>query len=483
MRACALSTTKPRVAIIGGGITGASAASVLIGSDLLTDGSINSNNEKNFIVDIFDQGRSGPGGRASRRRTEYVDEKDGETQKFPLQWDHGCQFFRADTSRMKNIVKKWTSLNLCYEWKGTFLSLPSRAEKNDFFGIPSQPPFYIWGGMHTLPYTLLNSFNEQTSSDLSIYSGTRVSNVEKRGTKWFLNGTEGKAAYHDTRNKFTNQTTSLPLGHEEGYDAIICTDVSSSFSAWHKASAGLPESFTKRVREMVGARVPLFSSLIAFDGKTGINASAIVFSHPNKVSNGDQCSEENKGPTKDTIWFAARSNSKNGMEDMEKECWTIISTPEYALQCIQDEPMQDPKTKEFRPQTKEYLLQKNENGPGHILEKAFLKHIKDELGGEIKLPNIIHRDAQRWGSAMPARKISSSLATNVMDVDYDLPSESLAPTKNLSTIQKSFIADDELGLYQAGDMVSSYTAGFEGAVLSGVDVAEHLRATLYPNEE
>jgi len=91
MRACALSTTKPRVAIIGGGITGASAASVLIGSDLLTDGSINSNNEKNFIVDIFDQGRSGPGGRASRRRTEYVDEKDGETQKFPLQWDHGCQ--------------------------------------------------------------------------------------------------------------------------------------------------------------------------------------------------------------------------------------------------------------------------------------------------------------------------------------------------------------------------------------------------------
>lgn len=395
---------------------------------------------------------------------------------------------------MKSLVTKWLSLDLCNEWKGPFLSFPSNSTRLstnpiDFFGIPSQPPFYTWGGKHTLPYILLNqnSINKETCThnpNISVYTGTRVSGVERIGSKWFLSGTSGKAAFHDTitEKKTSNLSPSADvIGHTEGYDAIICTDVSSSFSSWHRASANLPSSFTKQVREKVGSRVPLFTSLIAFDRRIELDASAIVFNNENI----DESSDGNNR-TKNILWFAARNNSKKGMEHLEKDCWTLVSTPEYAMQCIEEEPMQDPKTKEFRPQTKEYLLQKNDNGPGYVLEQEFLKYLQSELGDTTMLPTIIHRDAQRWGSAMPARKNPSPMAKKILDVDYDLPSENLAPTVRLENevdakTVKGFIADDKMRLYQAGDMVSDYTAGFEAAVLSGVDVAEHVRSLLLAN--
>ena len=45
--------------------------------------------------------------------------------------------------------------------------------------------------------------------------------------------------------------------------------------------------------------------------------------------------------------------------------------------------------------------------------------------------------------------------------------------------QSSFLVDDSLMLLQAGDMVSSYTPGLEGAALSGCDAAEYLHDRLF----
>ena len=65
------------VAVVGGGITGCCAASVLCSSSSLR-------------VDLFDQGRSGVGGRSSTRRIP----ENGHD----MQWDHGCQVCtRVDT--------------------------------------------------------------------------------------------------------------------------------------------------------------------------------------------------------------------------------------------------------------------------------------------------------------------------------------------------------------------------------------------------
>jgi hypothetical protein len=71
-------------------------------------------------------------------------------------------------------------------------------------------------------------------------------------------------------------------------------------------------------------------------------------------------------------------------------------------------------------------------------------------------------------------------------VTYDSGRGSLAPTTKVLTsdddnTQHNFIADEDQMIFQAGDMVSVYTPGFEGAALSGMDLGEYL-VTLLVNK-
>jgi predicted NAD/FAD-dependent oxidoreductase len=43
----------------------------------------------------------------------------------------------------------------------------------------------------------------------------------------------------------------------------------------------------------------------------------------------------------------------------------------------------------------------------------------------------------------------------------------------------SYLADESMMLFQAGDMMSSFTPGFEGAALSGCDVAERVAQLIF----
>mmetsp|Transcript_20906 Transcript_20906/g.23433 ORF Transcript_20906/g.23433 Transcript_20906/m.23433 type:complete len:106 (+) Transcript_20906:3-320(+) len=95
-------------------------------------------------------------------------------------------------------------------------------------------------------------------------------------------------------------------------------------------------------------------------------------------------------------------------------------------------------------------------------------------------------DAQRWGSALPChRHLDDTSPTRriISSVPYDCHRSPLAPTKVevLSTQRKdeeannrNFLLEENLMLYQAGDMMSTYTPGYEGAALSGIEAAEHL---------
>ena len=153
---------------------------------------------------------------------------------------------------------------------------------------------------------------------------------------------------------------------------------------------------------------------------------------------------------------------------------------------IEETPMQDPKMGEFIPQSKEYLT----SVPGPDLLDAFksLLHTNDgTFCGETppcdKLPEVIHMDAQRWGSALPCHchlDDTSSTRKVISDVPYDSGRFPLAPTKvEREDGQQSFLVDESLMLYQAGDMMSNHTPGFEGAALSGYDAAEHLYKMLH----
>ena len=534
-----------KVAIIGCGITGALAASTLI-QKCKND---NTNNDQGGLtIHVFDQGRGGVGGRASSRSafpsstqssSSTLSNKNDDVTTMSsstnmLRWDHGCQFFRADTPRFQCIVQEWLDKGYAQVWNGNFTSIRCNnyhreddeegtgsdrsTEEYEFFGLPSHPPFYVGSnGMQSLITNVMDDAAVQHQSSLSsslsesslmrVFAGTRVAKLQRlTNDKWKLVGNCGIAAYHDTPEHIVQQQQQQQhqkaaetdedgytiLGDESGYDVIILTDISSSFEAWHRASAGVPPSFALSVRERVGARVPLFSTMIAYNTpQSSIPYVAISFiDHP-------------------IIWFAAKSNSKPGMMLMQEqqndndnhnevttstttsemnndyECWTIVSTPEYAMNQIESTPMQNEKTGEFIPQSKDYLT--TVPGPDMVtaFESILLTNYPNIIGPS--LPKIVHLDAQRWGSALPcARQLTIQSATRkvISGVPYDSGRYPLAPTKmERHESELSYLADEGMMLFQAGDMMSSFTPGFEGAALSGCDVAERVAQLIFGSND
>jgi len=169
---------------------------------------------------------------------------------------------------------------------------------------------------------------------------------------------------------------------------------------------------------------------------------------------------------------------------------------------IEETPMQDPKTNEFIPQSDDYLT----SVPGPDLRNAFERSITnvDGILGEnalVSLPEVVHVDAQRWGSALPCHRHlrrddgddSPTAATRriISGVAYDGGRFSLAPTKEEGGGGRadddggcdgggngSFLVDDGMMLLQAGDMVSNHTPGLESAALSGYYAAGYLHEKL-----
>jgi len=419
-----------RIAIIGGGVSGA-----YLFKSLSTIGLIS------VCVDLYDQGR-GVGGRASTRYDNG------------FEFDHGCQFFRSDSPEMKTICNDWLASGIVTEWEGV------HEGNGDFFGLPHNRPVYVSanGGMNNIPYSLVQE--AITLENFKLFQGVRVESIKRNdnNSKWMLLGKEGRSAYHDTPEDEAKAQSSKSLHDHDGYNIVVLTDISSSFGNWHRASAGCPASFAEAVSKRAGARVPLFSAMVSFKDPLNLPVSSLTFDR----------SADSK------VWFAARTNSKPGFQKTNHESWTIISTPEYAISKIIETPMQDPISGAFIPQSPEYLL----NVPAPELSKEFLRLIGLPIERE-----TLYINGQRWGSALPAPRhfandINSPTRHTLAGVNYDSGIASLAPTVNCGLQSQSFVSDDELGLYQIGDMVSSYTPGFEGAVLSAAEASKHLAAII-----
>jgi len=436
-----MSSRKSCVAVVGGGITGACAASELT---------------KHFEkVMLFDQGRRGPGGRASHRSVSresgqvLPDDDIAAHTTETFQFDHGCQFFRADSEEMSTgILEEWISKGWVAPWEGRLgcIGLPDDAPSLDFFGIPGrEEKVYIGiGGMHMLPRKILESCKAQ------VHRGTRITSVRRQGDQWELRGTNGEAAYHDTKESIARQESDNVMGYA---DAVIFTDISSASDAWHRASAGIPDSLREQIPDK--ARIPLFACMVAlsqpisgwvpFDGFTVAQGS--------------------------NLWFAARSQSKPGFPRGGAECWTLVSTPAFAVQEISETTMRDPVSGEFRPQENEYL----NSLPGPALFKAFLDAIKPHLPSDTALPDAIYLQAQRWGSGLPVPDELVATTKEIVGTRYcaTLKSSLVFDRTNEAPLQ-DFVADDQLQLYYAGDFCSSMNPGFEAAALSGIHVAQYI---------
>jgi predicted NAD/FAD-dependent oxidoreductase len=498
------SPTSPfRIAIVGGGITGAVAAAELSrwSKRSTVDDSALGNGAGAHVV-LFDQGRRGPGGRASHRSVDpatgqvlmendgdNVDDKKNQT----LEFDHGCQFFRADCQQMRQLTATWCANGWAAPWKARFGSLPvkiSESTVTDFFGVPSQTDSVHVaiggnGGMHQLPRQILQDCQAE------VRSGTRVSSVRRSADseRWEIMGVAGTAAFHDTTLDSSDQQQQEII--LDTADAVLFTDISSSFDSWHRASAGVPDSFRQKLTAR--PRVPLFSCMIALR-----EPIRHLLPHDAFTVNNNDNSNSDTDSTDSPLWFAACSQSKPGFANTTSaaECWTLVSTPQFAVQEIKDTTMQDPVTGEFLPQDNAYL----NTVPGPALFQAFVEAVQRSLtaaaataagqnGGDaavVLVPETTYMQAQRWGSGLPAPMVGLleknietvcgvRYATHIPNLVYPRPSNN---ENDADATVRDFLADDAQGLYYAGDFCSQRCPGFEAAALSGLDVAEHMIANI-----
>lgn len=436
------------IAVIGGGIAGSTCASEL------------SKHFENVIV--FDQGRRGPGGRASHRSVNATDGivlPDDDTlepsNRGTFEFDHGCQFFRADSALMQTeLLPQWLSSGWAAPWEARLGCLPVSNDNKrevDFFGIPTRKEkVYVGvGGMHQLPRHILES------SDVEVQRGTRISGIRKNeNDRWALIGVNGSRAFHDTPEEEAKKATPTILCTA---DAVVFTDISSSSDSWHRASAGVPESLRLKVPKR--ARIPLFSCMVAL-------------SYPIREMvpyDGFSVSDNPK------MWFACLSQSKPGFPECHSECWTLVSTPSFAVEQIRETTMRDPLTGSFRPQENSYL----NTVPGPALFKAFLQVVKPYLKNS-EPPKAVYLQAQRWGSGLPAPDFTSKGVQEICGTIYATELENSLVYPRPSNVKDSdFIAEGNLRLYYAGDFCSQRNPGFESAALSGLDVAKHIASTIF----
>jgi predicted NAD/FAD-dependent oxidoreductase len=427
-----------------------------------------------------------------------------------LSFDHGCQFFRADTKRFLGMVNAWVRDGAVKPWHGRVIGVESGAK--DFFGACSGVPLYVGnGGMHRIARHLEK---EATNAGAVFNRGVRVSSIHKLPSgSWRVDGVGGEAAIHDTSEAAAASATHRPLTE---VDYVLVTDASASFEGWHRASAGIAEAVPRLAAAVRSrARIPLFAVMVAFKRASSSQGASARAENTIFSATGDTTTIGAVFGATSPLWFAARSNSKPALSSAlssTTECWTLVSTPAFAVAEISETQMQDPETGAFIPQENGYL--NGSNGPAAALWKAFCtsgegraamglggggdgKGEKAEEGGaEGGELEVVYLQGQRWGSAFPAPRVKTQQCKSaaghwsveeaqeegdgrvrVAGVMYDsrTPDMSLSTERQQSEDQQpDYFADLEKGAFYAGDFCSQRTPGVEAAVLSAVDAAEHI---------
>ena len=269
---------RPEVAIVGGGITGTVAATTLArllrrAHNVVRPGAASAAKPTGALITA----RSWRRGRAS------------------MAFDHGCQFFQGgDAEFREKILNPWLKAGLAAEWRGRF------AGAGDFFGVGRETVYVGVGGMHTVTAGAAQTL-ECNHANFVARRGVRVGAVARNGDRWALSGVGGEAAIHDSSLKSSDVEAARAAAALGEFDAVIVTDASAAQESWHRASAGLPESFlamSKRVQDRV--RVAMFTATVAFEEQS---------------RSYDAC------PSRGVPRFAARTNSKPGFKPW-RERWT-----------------------------------------------------------------------------------------------------------------------------------------------------------------
>jgi predicted NAD/FAD-dependent oxidoreductase len=143
-----------RVAVIGAGIAGLTAARTL--------------QDQGHMVTVFEKSR-GPGGRAATRRINE------------LQFDHGAQYFTARDPAFRRAVAAWRERGLVTTWHGRIGRVghdgikPEERKQERFVGVPA-----------------MNAIGKHLAADLTIHTGVRVAPPQRSHGEWRLRSETGE---------------------------------------------------------------------------------------------------------------------------------------------------------------------------------------------------------------------------------------------------------------------------------------------------
>ena len=138
----------PRIAVVGAGIAGLTAARTLA--------------EHGVAVSVFDKAR-GPGGRMSTRRWDAG------------RWDHGAQYFVARDPRFQRQVVSWAERGLIEPWHARFFSMTAAGMQ------PVTPTEPRWVGVPRMSAIL-----RDLAEGIDLYAQHRVTKLAHAAGAWTL---------------------------------------------------------------------------------------------------------------------------------------------------------------------------------------------------------------------------------------------------------------------------------------------------------
>lgn len=403
--AAASNNDRIRVAILGSGISGSTAAATLLEST-----------KHSLDVSVYEAGR-GIGGRMSTRR--IVD----EGGNLLYQFDHGCQYISTPkTECFRKELEKWKERRWVEPWQGTFATISCAPSSTSSGSSNGETQLYIedtakeryvgYPSMNAICEHLLQTISEH--STLSVSTGKQARAVQVNSddqSPWQI--------YHNNEL----------LG---SYDWLIVTDRNSAQEA-RKDLADATVAEYKQVNKQVKS-IKSITAMIAFEKRLPLPFDGITFDYN---SNPAVMRDQFK-----SLGWAARDSSKPG-RTKENDCWVLQSNPEEAARLLSE--FQDASL----PQIREVIRERMVSDFIESIPTLTAKSSGSDGMEEATLPKIVDSIGHRWGAAFPSFTKQQTTENDNAFKDKEcliLPEEKFAA---------------------CGDYFGSFHGRVEGAFLSG----------------
>ena len=372
--------TPPRVAVVGAGISGLTAASRLA--------------RGGCAVTVYETGR-GPGGRTSTRRAG----PDGAGWQF----DHGAQYFAAKDPAFRAIVEDWRAEGLVAEWTGVFGTLDATTgtfvredgseTKERWVGTPSMNA--VAKGLARRPGISLVTSRRVTSFE----GGPGVGD----GSWTVVHRSSAPTAKTDANG---DPVPVEPPRRDARFVAVVAADKQAASDRSVRVYGEDPPLLSlaaPAVWEAMRAsgQTPSFALMLAV--KNGRKSGAGADDEDGAKMNAEKTRLfEFQGATvegDDVVAWIADDSSKpgrrTGAPDADVTCWVVQSTPAYAARRV--------KATATLLEPSGTLLNEVAEEMTDALLRLAAKSAKRRGEGSVEASNIeiAHVAAHRWGAAFP----------------------------------------------------------------------------------